>query len=94
MSKSTAYIYSYLVAFLYVGLGTLSILSMYPDNLLFGEWVMWGVLVTLPVNFIGWGILYSDPNQHGIVILVQILVFILVGLLFFRVLFKRYITRR
>lgn len=93
MTKRTAYKYSYLIAFLYVGLGTLSILSMYPDNLFFGEWAMWGLILTLPVNFIGWGILYSDSSQQTIVILIQIVVFILVGWLLFRLLFKRYITK-
>jgi len=92
MTKNTAYKYSYLIAFLYVGLGTLSILSMYPDNLFFGEWVMWGILFTLPVNVLGWGILYADRSQHAIVIFVQIVVFILVGWLLFRLLFKKYIT--
>ena len=93
MTKNTAYKYAYLIAFIYVGVGTFSILSMYPHNLFYGEWVMWGVLLTLPVNFIGWAILYSDPEQHALVIPVQIVVFILVGWLLFRLVFKKYITK-
>lgn len=41
MTRSAAYRYSYLISFLYVGFGTLSILSVYPDSLLYGEWVLW-----------------------------------------------------
>lgn len=91
MTKNAAYGYSYLMAFLYVGLGTLSVLSMYPDNLFYGEWVMWTLLFTLPVNFVSWGILYSDPSQHIVVIFIQIAIFILVGWLLFKLLFKRHI---
>ncbi|WP_332004238.1 hypothetical protein [Chitinophaga sp.] len=45
MTKNAAYSYSYLVSFLYVGFGTLTILSLYPDNLFYGEWVSWGMAV-------------------------------------------------
>jgi len=92
MTKNAAYSYSYLVSFLYVGFGTLTILSLYRDNLFYGEWVSWGMLVTFPVNFIAFGIIYADPGQQALVIVVQTIVFILVGYLLFNLLFKRYIT--
>lgn len=96
MSKNTAYLYSYLIAFLYVGAGTLSVLSMYPDNLLYGEWVLWGLLLTLPANVISFGILYAEPPHQltiiVVVILIQIIIFLLIGKLLFKLLFKKQVT--
>ncbi|WP_212003251.1 hypothetical protein [Chitinophaga sp. HK235] len=67
-------------------------LHLYPDNLFYGEWVMWMLLFTLPINFISWGVLYGDPNQHIIMIFVQFVVFLLTGWVLFRLIFKRYTT--
>ena len=84
---------SYLISFFYVGFATLSLLSMYPDDFLYGGWVTWAILLTLPVNFIGLGVLYADPEQHAIVFLIQLFVFIVTGWLTFRVFFKRRILK-
>jgi len=91
MTKKVAYGYSYLIAFLYVGLGTLATLSVFPDNLFYGGWVIWAVLVTLPVNAFSLGVLYGGvPNQYLIVACVQSVMFLLTGWLLFRLVFKRY----
>ncbi len=65
---------------------------MYPDNLLYGEWVMWGLLITLPVNFISWSILYAAPSQALMVLFVQTAIFALTGAVLYRLLFRRYIS--
>lgn len=93
MNTKSAYGYAYLIAFLYVGLGTLSVLSMYPDNLFYREWVVWVLLITVPVNFISWGILYADPTQQLLVIFIQFLIFILIGQLIFAFFFKKQVSR-
>lgn len=39
---------TFFISLAYVGLGTISVLSMYPGSPLFGNWVIFAVLVTYP----------------------------------------------
>jgi hypothetical protein len=92
MNKKTAYGYAYLISLLYVGLGTVSVLSVYPHDFLYGDWVTYSMIPTLPVCVIGIGIRYADPSQYSVIISIQVLTFLLLGRLIFRLFFKRKIV--
>jgi len=81
---------AFFISLAYVGLGTISVLSMYPGSPLFGNWVIFAVLVTLPVNFISVGIMYTDSTAFGIVIVVQLVYFLLFWFLLYRVMKRRH----
>jgi hypothetical protein len=89
MTKKTAYKYAYLISFFYVGLGTLSVLSVYPHDLLYGGWITYSTILTLPVCVIGIGIRYAEPSQYLMVISIQILTFLFFGWLVFRFFLRR-----
>lgn len=49
-----------------MGLGTFCLLSLYPDSPTYFEWSILGVLITIPVSFISYGVLYMEPNNQYI----------------------------
>jgi hypothetical protein len=61
------------IALAYVGIGTLAICSAFPHDPFFGEWATWGVLSTLPVNFLSFGYRYGDAHHYGPVFGLQLL---------------------
>jgi hypothetical protein len=61
MNKKALFI-SLIISFFYVGLGTLSLLALYPSSPIYGDWAFYIMLFTLPVSFIGFGIIYAEPN--------------------------------
>jgi hypothetical protein len=89
MEKSKALKISFLISLLYVGLGTISILSMYPKDLLYGGWVIWCLLITLPVNFISFGLMFMDKDQIFWVFLIQLSVLFLTWFLVYRIFFLK-----
>lgn len=91
MYKRQAYRYAYLIAFLYVGLGTLAVLSVYPDDPLFGEWVLWVLFITFPVSATSWAVRYAAPSQQLLVIFIQLGIFVLTGKAMYKVFFARHV---
>jgi hypothetical protein len=67
----------FVISFLYVGLGTLSILSMFPDFPLYGDWSMVGFLLTIPVSFISFGIAFSEPDSQNIIVVTQLIILLI-----------------
>ena len=88
--QNRAFNNSLVMSLAYVGLGTLSVLSLYPSFPLSGEWAWIGVIVTFPVSFIGFGIAYMEPDNYVTILLIQLLVFGLFWFISYRVLLKRY----
>jgi|SRR5882672_9056400 len=78
------------IAFFYVGFGTVSVLSVYPDSFLFGDWVYVGLLITLPVSIISFGIMYAEPNGYLMVLLVQLLIFLTFWFIIYKYLMNKY----
>jgi|GEM_PF-7104764 len=71
-------------SFLYVGLATISVLSLPHDSPLHGSWMFIGIVITLPVSFISFGIMYMEPSGYYLVLLVQFIHFLLLwAILFF-----------
>lgn len=83
-AKINLLIKSFIISFLYVGLGTLSVLSAYPSSPLYGSWVLLTMILTLPVNAFSFGIVFSDSDAFGSVLIVQAIVFLICWLLLFR----------
>lgn len=44
-----------IISIVYVGIGTLAVCSLYPKDLFYGEWSLWGVILTFPVTIISFG---------------------------------------
>lgn len=86
--KSKAFKNSLIIAFLYVGLGTLTAMSVYPP--LYGDWVDIALLVALPVSIIGMAVMYADRDGYLLVAIIQIIIFLLFWLILYRYLLKRY----
>jgi len=80
---------SVVISLLYVGFGTYSLLGMSPQSPFFWEWSALGLLITMPVSFIGFGLMYGEWNP-SLLMLVQTGVFLLFWLIVYRVLLKRH----
>ncbi len=80
---------SFFISLAYVGLGTISVLSIYPSSPLYGAWVVFALLITLPVNFISVGIMYTNPTASGIVVIIQVIYFLLFWLILYSILKRR-----
>ncbi len=89
--KSNALIKSFFISFSYVGLGTISILSVYPHDFFsfFGNLRVLMLLLTLPVNFISFGIRFMDDERILLVLFIQFFVFLLFWLIVFKCLSKK-----
>lgn len=80
---------SFWISLAYVGLGTITVLSIYPSSPIYGDWVVISLLITLPVTFISVGIMYSDATAHESVLVVQLIVFLVFWLILYTIMKKR-----
>ncbi|MNK03716.1 hypothetical protein D3C87_215660 [compost metagenome] len=85
-TRNKFYKLSFIYSLSYVGLGTLSILSLYPSSLFYGEWVFIALLITLPVNFVSFVVVFSEADATGLVLIVQALMFLIFWLILYNVL--------
>ena len=90
MINKKAFYDSLLASFLYVGFGTISVMSAYPGSLFHGDWALIGTLLTLPVSFIGFGIMYADSGGYWATMLAQIGVFFVMWFLAYIYYEKKY----
>lgn len=79
---------SVFVSALYVGFSTYSLLGMSPQSPLFWEWSTVGLLITMPVSFIGFSLMYGEWNP-SLLILIQFGIFLLFWLIVYRIMLKR-----
>jgi hypothetical protein len=91
--KTKAKKISFLISVFYVGVGTLSVLSMDPDFILAGDWAWFGYLLTLPVSIMGFAIMYTESDYVQLLIVTQSIVFLIFWFVVYRVLLKRYIRK-
>lgn len=61
----------------YVGFATLTVCSVYPADLFYGDWSLLGLIVTLPVSIISFGYRYADAESLYPVFIIQLVMFIL-----------------
>ncbi len=91
MNKLTEFIethkLAFWIAFSYVGLGTLAVCSVYPADIFYGSWSLWGLLITFPVTIISFGYRYAEADTIYPVFIIQFVMFLLTFLIlssFFR----------
>jgi hypothetical protein len=65
------------IAFFYVGLGTLAVCSVYPDDVFSGSWAVFGIAITFPVCIISFGYRYAEAHTLYPVFIIQFVMFIL-----------------
>lgn len=75
MVKKNLLIKSLVISLVYVGIGTLSLLSLYPQSPI-GTVIAWlGLLLTLPVTVISFGIMYTESDSLNSMLITQLIVF-------------------
>jgi hypothetical protein len=77
---------SFFISLAYVGLGTISVLSSYPSSPLYGNWVIFTIFITLPVNFISVGVMIADSTAFGFVLIIQLFYFLIFWLIVYYIL--------
>ena len=66
------------IAFFYVGFGSVSVCSLYPDDLLYGDWAMWGYIFTFPISAVSFIFRYTNASILYPVFIIQLVMFIIV----------------
>lgn len=79
---------AFLISLGYVGIGTVSVLCVYPPY--YGDWVLIGLLLTFPVSILSFGIMYAEADAYNSVLFVQFIILLACWLLAFRYLRKKY----
>jgi Trk-type K+ transport system membrane component len=80
---------SFFISLVYVGLGTICVLCLRPNPPLDGNWMIFALLITLPVNFISVGIMYADSTAIELVLIIQLIYFLLFWLILYSILKRR-----
>jgi hypothetical protein len=63
------------ISLFYVSLGTLSVCSVYPKDLFYGDWSLYGLLLTFPVSIFSFGYRYAESNLLYPVFIIQFIMF-------------------
>ena len=63
--------------FLYVGIATVTVCSLYPKDFLYGEWSTYTLVLTLPVALISFGYRFMEADNLHPVFVVQLIVLII-----------------
>jgi hypothetical protein len=66
------------IAFVYVGFGSVSVCSLYPDDLLYGDWAIWGYLFTFPISIVSFIFRYANASILYPVFIIQLVMLIIV----------------
>ncbi|MCS4226937.1 hypothetical protein [Sphingobacterium sp. BIGb0165] len=53
---------SFFIALAYVGIGTLSVCSILPDDPLYNEWFLVGLVFTFPVTIVSFAYRYAEGD--------------------------------
>ncbi|MCY1455354.1 hypothetical protein D9M71_724850 [compost metagenome] len=65
-------ILAFRISLFYVGLGTLSVCSIYPKDLFYGAWSLFGLIITFPVSILSFGYRYANSDVLYPVFLIQL----------------------
>lgn len=82
---------AFVSSLIYVGLGTLAVLCVYPP--FYGDWVLLLLLVTFPVSILGLGVFYAG-KYVVLVLFVQLIMFLMCWWLSYRYLVRRAMRNR
>ena len=86
------FLMSLFFSFLYVGFGTFSLIAMSPQSPVYWNWAMLGLLITFPVSFIGFGIMYVQ-RDYTLLLIVQLIVFLLFWSIVYRIWMNKFKRR-
>jgi len=81
---------SFLISISYVGVGTICALGLYPDSFFHSDFSLIGILITMPVSFLAFGIAYSESDSYLLILIVQFIVFLIFWYLIYRYMKKKY----
>ncbi len=81
---------SFLYSLIYVGIGTISVLGLYPSSPLYWDWSYIGVLLTFPVSALSFGIAYGAGTSYTLILLIQLVMFFICWFILYRVMMKRH----
>jgi hypothetical protein len=65
------------ISLFYVGLGTLSVCSVYPKDLFYGEWSLYGLVITFPVSVLSFGYRYAEADLLYPIFIIQLVMLFL-----------------
>jgi hypothetical protein len=68
------------ISLAYYGLGTLSVSSVYPSDLFYGEWSVFGLLFTFPVSILSFGYRFMEKEPYYPVLIIQFVMFVVLFL--------------
>jgi len=88
-NRKPIYIKTFFISVLYVGLGTVSVLGMYPESPIYWEQSFIGFLITFPVSVLSFGIAYMESENYELVLLVQLGMFFLFWFILYRIMLRR-----
>lgn len=66
-----------IISLAYVGLGTLAVCSVYPDDPFSGQWSVFVLVLTLPVTVISFGYRFTKANILYPVFIIQFIMFLI-----------------
>ncbi|WP_313531027.1 hypothetical protein [Sphingobacterium multivorum] len=66
----------FFIALAYVGIGTLSVCSIYPDDPLYSDWSSVFLVFTFPVTIISFGYRYAEADLLYPVFIIQAIMFV------------------
>jgi hypothetical protein len=87
--KKRAFNLSLTLAVIYVGLATLTVFSVYPSSIWYGDWVWISLVITFPVSILSFGVMYADANALYIVSIIQFIVFLIFWYFSYRYLLRK-----
>ena len=67
---------AFYIATFYVVLSTLSVCSIYPADPFYGDWSLFGLIITLPVSVISFGYRYAESKILYPVFIIQTVMFV------------------
>ncbi len=76
---SNKYAKAFLISFVYVGLGTLAVCSVYPDDMFYGSWSLVALLLTFPVTVISFGYRFAEAHTLYPVYIIQVVMFLIMS---------------
>jgi len=71
------YVKTFLITFIYVGVGTFAVCSVYPNDTFYGMWTLIVLILTLPVTVISFGYRFSEAHILYPVFIIQFVMFLI-----------------
>jgi len=72
---------AFIISLTYVGFGTLSVCSISGSDFFYGDWAIFGLLITFPVTIISFGYRFAEANSFIPVLIIQFIMFVLTFIL-------------